>query len=66
MASIKTRTAKDGTPRYTAEIRLKGYPPQTATFRRKTDVNKWIQDTESAMRGDRHFKTVEPIKISRA
>lgn len=62
MASIKTRTAKDGTPRYTAEIRLKGYPPQTATFRRKTDANKWVQDTESAMRGDRHFKTIEARK----
>lgn len=62
MASIKIRTAKDGSPRYTAEIRLKGYPPQTATFRRKTDANKWIQDTESAIRGDRHFKTVEAKK----
>jgi len=53
MARIKTRTAKDGTPRYTAEIRLKGYPVQTATFKRKTDANKWVQDTESAIREGR-------------
>jgi integrase len=62
MATIKERTAKDGTPRYTVEVRLKGYPPQTATFKRKTDANKWIQDTESAIRDGRHFKTVEAKK----
>ncbi|MCX7103500.1 MAG: site-specific integrase, partial [Methylobacter sp.] len=57
MARIKTRTAKDGTPTYTAEVRLKGYPPEAATFKRKTDATKWIQNTESAMREGRHFKT---------
>ena len=57
MARIKTRTAKDGTPRYTVEVRLKGYPPETATFKRKTDVTQWIQSTESALREGRHFKT---------
>ncbi len=62
MARIKTRTAKDGTPRYTAEVRLKGYPAQTATFKRKTDANKWIQDTESSIREGRHFKTVKAKK----
>ncbi len=62
MATIKERTAKDGTPRYTAEIRLKGYPAQTATFKRKTDAKKWIQDTESAIREGRHFKTSEAKK----
>jgi integrase len=62
MARIKTRTATDGTIRYTAEVRLKGYPAQTATFKRKTDANKWIQDTESAIREGRHFKTAEAKK----
>ena len=62
MARIKTRTATDGTTRYTAEVRLKGYPAQTATFKRKTDANKWIQDTESAIREGRHFKTAEAKK----
>ena len=62
MARIKTRTATDGTARYTAEVRLKGYPAQTATFKRKTDANKWIQDTESAIREGRHFKTAEAKK----
>ena len=62
MATIKERTAKDGKPRYTAEVRLKGYKPQTATFKRMTDAKKWIQDTESAIRDGRHFKTAEAKK----
>ena len=62
MARIKTRTATDGTARYTAEVRLKGYPAQTATFKRKTDATKWVQNTESAIREGRHFKTTESKK----
>ena len=62
MASIKERISKDGSVRYTVEIRLKGYPAQTATFKRKTDAKKWIQDTESAIREGRHFKTTEAKK----
>jgi integrase len=62
MATIKNRTAKDGTARYTAEVRLKGYPAQTATFKRLTDAKKWVQDTESAIREGRHFKTAEAKK----
>ena len=62
MANIKERVAKDGTKRYTCDIRLKGYPPQRATFKRLTDAKRWIQDTESAIREGRHFKTVEAKK----
>ncbi len=62
MANIKERLAKDGTKRFTCDIRLKGYPPQRATFKRLTDAKKWIQDTESAIREGRHFKTIESKK----
>lgn len=62
MATITERTAKDGTRRYRAEVRLKGYPAQSASFKRKTDANKWIQNTESAIREGRHFKTSESKK----
>ena len=62
MANIKERLAKDGTKRFTCDIRLKGYPPQRATFKRLTDAKKWIQDTESAIREGRHFKTAESKK----
>ena len=50
MAAITERTAKDGTKHYKALVRLKGYPAQTAIFKRLTDAKKWIQDTESAIR----------------
>ena len=62
MAIIRELTAKDGTPRYKVEIRLKGNPKQYATFKRKTDAKKWIASTESAMRENRHFKTAEAKK----
>ena len=62
MARIKERLDKDGKKRFTAEIRLKGYPVQSATFKRKTDAEKYIQNTESAIREGRHFKTSEAKK----
>lgn len=62
MATIIERTATDGTKRYRAQVRLKGHPKQSATFKRLTDAKKWIQDTESAIREGRHFKTVEAKK----
>ncbi|MCX2832928.1 tyrosine-type recombinase/integrase [Microbulbifer thermotolerans] len=45
--------------RYQAQVRLKGFPPQNATFNRKTDAKRWIQQTEAAIREGRHFKTTE-------
>ena len=62
MATITKRQTADGKPYYTAQIRLKGYPAQTATFPRITDAKKWVQDTESAIREGRHFKTAEAKK----
>lgn len=62
MATIQKRTSKDGITTYTATIRLKGYPIQNATFKRLTDAKRWIQDTESAIREGRHFKTAEAKK----
>jgi len=59
MAYIEPRKAKDGKTRYRVQIKMKGYPAQTATFERKTDAKKWAQDIESAIRDGRHFKTVE-------
>jgi integrase len=62
MATITKRLTVDGKPYYTAQIRLKGYKAQTATFQRITDAKKWVQDTESAIREGRHFKTAEAKK----
>ena len=62
MATITKRQTLAGKIYYTAQIRLKGYPAQTASFNRLTDAKKWIQDTESAIREGRHFKTAEAKK----
>ncbi|MFA5922602.1 MAG: site-specific integrase [Methylococcaceae bacterium] len=62
MASIEKRTTDTGETSYRVKIRLKGYPTQTATFKRLTDAKKWTQDTESAIREGRHFKTTEAKK----
>jgi integrase len=60
MANIEKRTSKDGkTTSYRALVRLKGHPSQSATFERLTDARRWVQDTESAIREGRHFKTAE-------
>lgn len=62
MAVIQERLSSDGKKKYRALVRLKGFPPQSATFERKTDAKKWAQDTESAIRDGRYFKTAEAKK----
>ncbi|WP_295624625.1 site-specific integrase [uncultured Nitrosomonas sp.] len=59
MANIEERISNDGKTSYRVKIRLKGFPIQSATFERKTDAKKWAQQTESAIREGRHFKTTE-------
>lgn len=61
MASIKERKTKDGKTRYYVQVRLQGQI-QCDRFERLTDAKKWIQDTESAIRSGRHFKTTEAKK----
>ena len=62
MATINKRLTAEGKPYYTARIRLKGYPAQTATFQRITDAKKWVTVTEAAIKEGRHFKTSEAKK----
>lgn len=59
MGSIRELTGKDGVNSYHAEVRLRGHPIQRATFRTKSLAKKWVQDTESAIRDGRHFRTSE-------
>ena len=62
MASIKLRRNVDGSPAYHTKVRLKGHPPQHATFARLTDARRWAQSTEAAIREGRHFKSNEAKK----
>jgi len=59
MGTIEKRLTDDGYETFRAKVRLKGFPNQSATFKRKTDAKKWIQDTESAIREGRYFATAE-------
>lgn len=62
MAYIQERKTDDGKTHYRVQIRLRGQPTATATFERKTDAKLWAQQTESAMREGRHFRTAEAKK----
>lgn len=62
MATIQARKTDDGKTTYRVQVRLKGFPPQTATFSRITDARRWAQQVESAIREGRHFKTAESKK----
>lgn len=62
MAYIQERKSGDGKVSYRVQVRLKGFPTQTATFERKTDAKNWAQNTESAIREGRYFKTTEAKK----
>ena len=54
MATIQKRQGKNGTS-YRVQIRLKGHPPDAATFQRLTDAKRWAAETESAIRAGRYF-----------
>ena len=62
MASIRKRTNKDGSTSYRVDVRIKGFPPQRATFSRLTDAKQWGSSTESAIKENRYFKTAEAQK----
>jgi integrase len=59
MASIQARTGIDEHGKqhthYRVQVRLRGFPPVNATFKRKTDAKEWGEATETAMREGRHF-----------
>ncbi len=66
MAAISKRISLEGKISFQAKIRLKGHPTQSATFSRLTDAKLWTQQTESAIREGRYFKTREALKHSLA
>jgi integrase len=53
VATIAKRKTESGEVRYLAQVRLKGHPPQSRTFERKTDATRWAQETEAGIRSGR-------------
>jgi len=62
MAMIEKRYSKTGIPSYRVLIRLKGYPAQSATFKRITDAKRWELQTEAAIKEGRYFQVTEAKK----
>ena len=67
MGAIQERKRKkDGKTTYKAVIRIKGYPTLTATFERKTDARKWINELEPDMKKGKRLKDYEAAKYTLA
>ena len=62
MAAICKREYKNGKVGYQAKIRVKGHPPVSETFERKTDAVKWARNTEKEIEDGIYFKTLEARK----
>ena len=57
MAYIEKRISDKGKATYRVQVRLRGFPPQTATFDRITDAKTWASKTETEIKEGRYFKT---------
>lgn len=47
VAYVEKRARQDGSVSYRAQVRVRGYPPEARTFRRKADAVKWARRVES-------------------
>jgi integrase len=56
MASIRERVDAAGQKTFQAQIRIKGFPPQTRTFGTKTDAKKWARQTEVDIQSGMHIR----------
>jgi integrase len=54
MATIEKRDTDKGIV-YRAKVRLRGFPPESATFQRRTDAKDWAEKTEREMKEGRYF-----------
>jgi integrase len=63
MPTIETRKNKQQKViGYRVKVRVKGYPPETASFERKTDAKEWGQRIEAEMRADKYFSNAKAKK----
>ena len=54
MATIEKRTTDNGTA-YRVKVRMRGFPPESATFERLTDAKDWASKIERDMKEGRYF-----------
>jgi hypothetical protein len=61
MATVTKRVRK-GKASYQVKIRIKGFLPQSATFERKTDADRWGQRIEADLREGKYFPSAKAKK----
>lgn len=66
MGNLIQRKNRNGTTTFLARIRRRGSKPLTASFTRKTDAKRWIQETECALTDGRYFEQSEDRKHTMA
>jgi integrase len=54
---IQKRRNGDGSISFRAQIRMRGFPPLSKSFRRITDAKRWIEETKTAIRGGNALST---------
>lgn len=62
MATFEERTDQSGKKVHRVKVRLKGFPPETATFERLTDARRWASKTETEIKEGRYFRTSDGKK----
>lgn len=62
MGTIIERKSKAGKVSYTAQVRLRGYPPQNQTFPKKAQAKLWISETEAKIKAGLHLSSNESTK----
>lgn len=62
MANIQERSTQSGEIRYRVQIRVKGRPSVTKTFKRKTDAKRWAQEKEQEIHSGMYFRSAESSK----
>jgi len=59
VATVRARKRKRGTV-YCAEVRVKGLPSLSQTFDRKSEAQRWAEDTEAALRNGGYVGNAPP------
>lgn len=62
MANINRRVWKNGKVTYRALVRVKGRPPQSASFDRLTDARQWASQIEADLRAGRHLENPQSTR----
>lgn len=62
MANIQPRRTKDGQVTFRVQVRLRGHPPVSRSFERRTDARLWAQQMEASIRKGDALPTVEARK----